>query len=68
MKYTKIVIAEKHRTNAVKWAREHFGMPKGENGDLRWSELIWYKASIKEGYVFYFRDPQHATAFALRWL
>ena len=68
MKYTKIVITEERRIEATKWAREHFGMSRGENGDLPWNEMIWYKQGLQEGSGFYFRDPQHATAFALRWL
>ena len=67
MKYTKIVIAEECRIAATKWAREHFGRSRGENGDLPWNEMIWYKQIIHEGAGFYFRNPEHATLFALRW-
>ena len=68
MKYTKIVIPEERRIEATKWAREHFGKSKGENGDLRWSELVWYSQQLKAGAGFYFRNPDHATWFSLRWL
>ncbi len=66
MKYTKITLPENRRIDAAKWAREHIGRSKGENGELPWHEMIWYRSSIKEGYAFYFRNPEHATLFALR--
>ena len=68
MKYTKIFITEERRVEATKWAREHIGRPKGENHELLWSEMIWWKSNSIKGYNFYFRYPEHATAFALRWL
>ena len=67
MTYTKIVIPERCRTEAIKWTREHIGKSKGYDGMLRWDQMVWYKSSIKEGYAFYFRNPEHATLFALRW-
>lgn len=68
MKYTKIVIPEERRIEATKWARECIGKSKGENGDLRWDELVWYGRSTAAGAGFYFREPEHATLFMLRWL
>ena len=68
MKYTAVEISDERRSAAVKWARECFGRSKGENGELRWNEMLWYKANVAKGVRFYFRDPQQATLFALRWL
>jgi len=68
MKYTAVEISNERRSEAVKWAREQFGWPKGENGDLPWSEMKWFKANVAKGVRFYFRDPQQATLFALRWV
>lgn len=67
MKYTKIVIRDSHRIEATKWARSQFGMPKGENKDLQWNELVWYSQQIKAGAGFYFSNPDHAAWFSLRW-
>jgi hypothetical protein len=67
MKYTAVEISNERRAEAFKWAREQFGRPKGEYGDLPWSEMKWFKVSIAKGARFYFRDPQHATLFLLRW-
>lgn len=67
MTYTKVVIRESHRIEATKWARAQFGMPRGENGELRWNELIWYSQQFKAGAGFYFRNPDHASWFSLRW-
>ncbi len=73
MKYIKIDIPEGHRIEATKWAREFIGRPKGENGELHMSEILWYKHSFPFGHKngnkarFYFRNPDHATWFMLRW-
>jgi len=67
MKYTKVVIQEAERIEATKWARNQFGRPKGESEDLRWSELIWYVQQLKVGAGFYFRKPEDAFVFLLRW-
>ena len=67
MTYTKIIIPEERRKEAAKWARECFGKPKGENGELRWDQLVWYMQHTKAGVGVYFRNPEHATMFALRW-
>lgn len=67
MKYTRITLPENRRNDATKWTREHIGKSKGEDGTLRWDQMIWYRSSVKEGYAFYFRHPEHATLFALRW-
>jgi len=68
MTYTKILITEDCRIEATKWARECFGRSKGENGELRWNEMLWYMQKTKTGVGVYFRDPQQATLFALRWV
>jgi len=68
MTYTKIVIREALRIPATKWARETFGRSKGEDGNLHWDELVWYSQQLKIGAGFYFRNPEHATMFALKWL
>jgi hypothetical protein len=67
MTYTKIVIPEESRIEATKWARACFGKSKGENGELRWDQLVWYMQKTKTGVGVYFRNPEHATMFALRW-
>lgn len=67
MTYTKVVIPEDRRIAATKWARDTFGKSKGENGELRWDQLVWYMQHTKAGVGVYFRDPEHATLFALRW-
>ena len=67
MTYTKIIIPEERRIAATKWARECFGRCKGENGDLHWNEMIWFMQHTKAGVNVYFRNPEHATMFALRW-
>lgn len=69
MTYTKVVIRDAHRIEATKWARAQFGMPKGVDGNLRWNEMIWYSQPLRDaGVGFYFRNPDHATWFSLRWL
>jgi hypothetical protein len=78
MKYTKVEIhgVAQYATEMKKWCRNAFGMPKGPDKALPFSEMIWYhNASYKNQrefgkaiHRFYFRDPAHATMFALRWI
>jgi len=68
MTYTKVVIRGSHRIEATKWAKVQFGMPKGVDGNLRWHEMTWYSQQLKAGTGFYFRNPDHAAWFSLRWV
>ena len=72
MKFTKVDISEDRRTEAIKWTKEHIGKSKGENNDLPFSQIVWYNSFVQgdggETVRFYFRHPEHATLFALRWL
>lgn len=73
MNYTKIDIDNLDRRRAIKWARETFGMPKGPNGDLTWIEMSWFQRNLEQSYGktisrFYFKNPEDATMFALRWV
>lgn len=74
MKYVTVEIPySKNVYKAGKWARETFGLPKGEHGDLKWHEMLWYSRVLYSGGLdpravkYYFRNPEDATMFALRW-
>lgn len=67
MTYTQIVIREAHRIEATNWARASFGHPRGNADNFRHAHLIWYSQQLKVGAGFYFRNPEHATLFAMRW-
>lgn len=68
MTYTKVVIRDSRRTEATKWAKVNFGLLRGQDGNLRWHEMIWYSQELKSGGTgFYFRNPDHASWFMLRW-
>jgi len=54
-----------------KWCRETFGPGAGGNAGFN-----WYARQISDGpywlqpecHRFFFRDPAHATMFALKWI
>jgi hypothetical protein len=77
MTYTKVEIhGVEYATKMKKWCRRTIGMPKGPDGTLKFSEMIWYHTPYYKNrqdygdtiHRFYFRNPVHATLFALRWL
>jgi hypothetical protein len=68
MKYTKLIV---HYSNnyypATKWCKETFGQskPPGTSfGHMRWYKKDCFYSSSR---TFYFRNPEDATAFSLRW-
>ena len=69
MKFTPVDLPINYgKIEAVKWIRETIGYSKPD-AMARWDEMIWYHdwVSTKECFRFYFRNPEHATLFALRW-
>jgi hypothetical protein len=77
MKYTKVEIhGVAYATKMKKWCSKTIGKPKGPDGTLKFSEMIWYYNAYytnRQNFAetihrFYFRDPAHATLFALRWV
>ena len=69
MKYTSVLIGYMKEKDARKFCRETFG--PGKEPKDKWSEMIWFgTASGKfpyRRYRFFFKDPQHATFFKLKF-
>jgi hypothetical protein len=72
MKYTVIEVDVDTRRPALLWARETFGMSKPEG--VGFHEMRWHQRSFASVYDsnktisrFYFKNPEDATMFALRW-
>lgn len=72
MKHTVIEIDDlTKRRPAIVWARETFGTSKPEG--VRFCDMRWYQRDVKPdsgGWAsrFYFKNPEDATIFALKWL
>jgi hypothetical protein len=68
-RYTIIKIDGADWEEALMWARQTFGKPLAqEYNGLRdynwWDSMNWY--SIQ--HIFYFKKPEQAMMFTLRWL
>lgn len=70
MKYTVVEIPVDRSYGTRQWCHESIGKSKGPSGELKWGEMIWWRLpNYRKNIVkFYFRNPEHATLFALRWL
>jgi hypothetical protein len=73
MKHITVDVPYKNRGKARKWSNRMFGNPKGPDGSLKFHEMPWYCRHILNdfgdfaGARFYFKNPEDATMFALRW-
>lgn len=50
--------------HAWKWCRDNFG-PSKPTDTTKYSEMPWFH--YRTSSTFYFKDPEHATMFKLRW-
>lgn len=70
MSHIKIDIDIINRRPAIVWARETFGMPRPVG--VRFCDMRWWHRDIDAEYGnviprFYFKNPEDATMFALKW-
>lgn len=79
MKHTPVTVSMDDAFKCEKWCQEMFGRSKPTN--TKWADMTWFGRSIKDKktrpagafwppkyhYRFYFKDPEHAVLFKLKF-